>query len=115
MAQGRASAVDAEPPLRKAGRTTVGDRLLLALRPPGLSSGPLRWLGLAMLLLAVVFTAFATSQVTSNTPSAGSVIGNGNNNSASANVPYSSRTFFLYNNAVLLDQSTATSSCPCPR
>src|SRR4029077_2934545 len=52
-----------------------------------------------------------TSQVTSNTPSAGTVIGNGNNSSSAASVPYSSRTFFLYNNAVLLAQSTATSSC----
>ncbi|HXH95518.1 MAG TPA: Ig domain-containing protein, partial [Thermoanaerobaculia bacterium] len=52
-----------------------------------------------------------TSQVTSNTPSAGTVVGNGNNNSTTANVPYSSRVFFLYNNAVLLTQSTATSSC----
>src|SRR5205085_1675760 len=51
-----------------------------------------------------------TSQVTSNTPSAGTVIGNGNNSSATASVPYSSRTFFLYNNAVLLAQSTATSN-----
>jgi branched-chain amino acid transport system permease protein len=55
MADAHASALDAEPRLRKAARTTVGDRLMLALRPPGLSSGPLRWLGLAMLALALIF------------------------------------------------------------
>jgi branched-chain amino acid transport system permease protein len=55
MAKASASALDAEPRLPKAGRTTVGDRVLLALRPPGLSSGPLRWLGLAMLALAAIF------------------------------------------------------------
>ena len=36
-------------------RTTVADRLMLALRPPGVSSRPLRWLGLAMLALAAIF------------------------------------------------------------
>jgi branched-chain amino acid transport system permease protein len=55
MADAHASALDAEPRLRAAAKPTVGDRLMLALRPPGLSSGPLRWLGLAMLGLAVIF------------------------------------------------------------
>jgi branched-chain amino acid transport system permease protein len=38
-----------------AARSTVADRLMLALRPPGVSPGPLRWLGLAMLALAAIF------------------------------------------------------------
>ena len=37
---------------------TVGDRLVHALRPAALSAGPLRWLGFAMLALAVVFPLF---------------------------------------------------------
>ena len=37
---------------------TVGDRLVHALRPAALSAGPLRWLGIAMLALAVVFPLF---------------------------------------------------------
>src|SRR5204862_7998833 len=36
-------------------RSTIGDRLMLALRPPGASSGPPRWLGLALLTLAAIF------------------------------------------------------------
>ncbi len=37
---------------------TVGDRLVHALRPAAMSAGPLRWLGLAMLALAVLFPLF---------------------------------------------------------
>jgi branched-chain amino acid transport system permease protein len=35
--------------------STVGTRLMRALRPADLASGPLRWLGLALLALAIVF------------------------------------------------------------
>ena len=42
----------------------------------------------------------ATSAVTSNWPSANTTVASGNSGSTSAQVPYSSRTFYLYNNAV---------------
>ncbi|KKS99802.1 MAG: hypothetical protein UV76_C0017G0002 [Candidatus Nomurabacteria bacterium GW2011_GWA2_43_15] len=38
-------------------------------------------------------------------------VGTGNNNSASYSVAYGSRTFYLYNNNILLAQATATASC----
>ena len=53
----------------------------------------------------------ATSAVTSNWPSANTTVASGNSGSTSAQVPYSSRTFYLYNNAVQLATSNATSSC----
>ena len=53
----------------------------------------------------------ATSQVTSNWPSANTVVGNGNSGSTSAEVSYNSRAFYLYNNAQLLATSNATASC----
>ncbi len=37
---------------------TIGERLARALRPAVMSAGPLRWLGLAMLALAVLFPLF---------------------------------------------------------
>ena len=45
---------------RRLGRTakTIGERLMRALRPAVMSAGPLRWLGLAMLALAVLFPLF---------------------------------------------------------
>jgi hypothetical protein len=52
-----------------------------------------------------------TSQVTSNTPTSGTVIGNGNSGSVSVNVPYSSRNFYLYNDGQLLDEMKATATC----
>ena len=51
------------------------------------------------------------SAVTSNTPSANTQIASGNNGSTTASVFFNSRTFFLYNNAVQLAASSATSSC----
>lgn len=52
------------------------------------------------------------SNVTSNTPVANTVVGNGNNGSAvPATVPYGSRTFFLNNNTVPLANATATATC----
>ncbi|NOT08918.1 MAG: hypothetical protein HOP28_12025 [Gemmatimonadales bacterium] len=52
-----------------------------------------------------------TSQVTSNTPNANTVIGTGNNSSASASIPFGGRTFFLYNNAVELASKSVSASC----
>ncbi|HPX52535.1 MAG TPA: hypothetical protein PLE26_02035 [Candidatus Paceibacterota bacterium] len=52
-----------------------------------------------------------TSQVTSNTPTSGTVIGNGNSGSVSVSVPYSSRNFYLYNDGQLLDEMKATATC----
>ncbi len=49
----------------------------------------------------------ATSAVTAS----GMTNVNGNSGSQAMAVPYSSRIFYLYNNSVLLAQSTATSSC----
>ena len=37
---------------------TIGDRLMRAMRPAPVSTGPLRWLGFVMLALAVVFPLF---------------------------------------------------------
>jgi branched-chain amino acid transport system permease protein len=54
MAQVDASG-DAEPQHRSPVATTFGERLARALRPSDVSSGPLRWFGLAMLVLAAVF------------------------------------------------------------
>ena len=54
-----------------------------------------------------------TSNVTSNYPSANTIVATGNSNSSlSVIVPYSSRKFYLYNNGEPpLAQITATSSC----
>jgi len=52
-----------------------------------------------------------TSAVTSNYPSANTTVATGNSGSVSASVPYNSRTFYLYNNGVLLVTRTAASSC----
>ena len=53
-----ASRVDDEARRPAATTKTIGDRLMRALRPASVSAGPLRWLGLAMLALAVVFPLF---------------------------------------------------------
>ncbi|MGE0039495.1 MAG: branched-chain amino acid ABC transporter permease [Xanthobacteraceae bacterium] len=53
-----ASRVDDEARRPAATTKSIGDRLMRALRPPSVSAGPLRWLGLAMLALAVVFPLF---------------------------------------------------------
>ena len=58
-----------------------------------------------------------TSSVTSNTTDTGTATSNqvvavGNSGSyVKFTIPYSSRTFFLYNNAQLLDQKTVTAGC----
>src|SRR5229473_1939111 len=52
-----------------------------------------------------------TSAVTSNYPSPNTTVATGNSGSVNASVPYSSRVFYLYNNAQLLATSSATSSC----
>src|SRR5438270_12931995 len=52
-----------------------------------------------------------TSAVTSDYPSANTTVATGNSGSTSASVPYSSRTFYLYNNSQLLATSVASSSC----
>ena len=44
--------------MAEAGGTTVADRLMLALRASDRPAGPLRWFGLAMLALAVIFPLF---------------------------------------------------------
>ncbi len=51
MLQGQASGIDAAPPAQ----STVGDRLKRALATPPADTGLLRWFGLVMLALAVVF------------------------------------------------------------
>jgi hypothetical protein len=38
-------------------------------------------------------------------------VGTGNSGNSSVVIPYSSQSFYLYNNSTLLDQGTATSSC----
>lgn len=48
---------------------------------------------------------------TSAVTAAGMTNVNGNSGGQAFAVPFSSRTFYLYNNAILLDQSTATASC----
>jgi uncharacterized protein (TIGR03437 family) len=50
----------------------------------------------------------STSAVTSNYQG---TVATGNNSSAQGTVPYVGTTFYLYNNAVLLAQKTATASC----
>lgn len=53
-----------------------------------------------------------TSNITSNTPSANTVITTGNSGTNfSVSVPYSSRTFFLNNNSVPLASVTPTATC----
>ena len=53
-----------------------------------------------------------TSAVTSGYPSANTTVFSGNNGGpSSVTVPYNSRTFYLYNNAQLLAQTTVTASC----
>ncbi len=52
-----------------------------------------------------------TSVVTSSYPSSNTPVATGNSGSQSVAIPYSSRSFYLYNNNILLDQKTATSSC----
>lgn len=53
-----------------------------------------------------------TSNITSNTPSANTIITTGNSGTNfSVSVPYSSRTFFLNNNAVALVSVTPTATC----
>lgn len=52
------------------------------------------------------------SEVTSNTPTAGTVVATGDSDSGVPfTVPYSMRVFYLYNNSVLLAQSTVYSDC----
>ncbi|HEX6096293.1 MAG TPA: PKD domain-containing protein, partial [Thermoanaerobaculia bacterium] len=51
------------------------------------------------------------SRVTSNYPTANTLIDTGNSGSKSVEVPYGGRSFFLYNNGVELDRSNATASC----
>ncbi|HEX6096988.1 MAG TPA: hypothetical protein VF432_11740, partial [Thermoanaerobaculia bacterium] len=51
------------------------------------------------------------SRVTSNYPSANTLIDTGNSGSKSVEVPYGGRSFFLYNNGVELDRSNATANC----
>lgn len=55
MLQAKASRVDAQPPAKAAARTTVAERLMRALEPSHSDGKLLRWFGLAMLALAVVF------------------------------------------------------------
>ena len=52
-----------------------------------------------------------TSFVASSYPSPNSTIANGNSGSQSVSIPWNSRTFYLYNNGILLDQASATASC----
>jgi hypothetical protein len=53
-----------------------------------------------------------TSAITSSTPAANTPITSGNSgNAVAVTVLYNTRTFFLINNGVTLDQKTATSSC----
>ena len=51
------------------------------------------------------------SQVTSSWPNANTVVGNGNTGSVSAPVPVPGRAFYLYNNGVLLAESSASATC----
>jgi hypothetical protein len=55
----------------------------------------------------------ATSAVTSNYPNANTSIATGNSGSQSVSIPYTSspRSFYLYNNAVLLATTPVTASC----
>jgi hypothetical protein len=54
----------------------------------------------------------STSAVTSSYPSAGTEVATGNSGNTSIYIPYNSRTFYLYNNGDLLDQDTASATCP---
>ena len=49
----------------------------------------------------------ATSAVTSG----GATVANGNSGSSSFSIPFGSKTFYLYNNSILLDQKTVSASC----
>ncbi len=53
----------------------------------------------------------STSSVTSNYPSANTTVFTGNNGTNTASVPHAGRSFFLYNNGVLLATSVATANC----
>jgi branched-chain amino acid transport system permease protein len=53
-----ASRVDDKARRPAATTKTIGDRFMRLLRPASVSAGPLRWLGFAMLALAVVFPLF---------------------------------------------------------
>ena len=55
MVQADAASGDAEPEHRRPVASTFGERLTRALRPSDVSAGPLRWFGLAMLVLAALF------------------------------------------------------------
>ena len=56
--------------------------------------------------------AVGTSNITSNTPSANTIITTGNSGTNfSASVPYNSRSFFLNNNSIQLATATATATC----
>lgn len=52
-----------------------------------------------------------TSQVTSNYPSAGTVIANSNNGNATVTIPYNSRQFFLYNSSLELANVSVNANC----
>jgi hypothetical protein len=51
------------------------------------------------------------SQVTSNTPTLNTIVSTGNNSSVLTSVPHNGRMFYLYNNGLELDSSSATASC----
>ncbi len=55
MAQADAASDAAEPQHRWRPAAAFGERLARALRPSDVSAGPLRWFGLAMLVLAALF------------------------------------------------------------
>lgn len=55
MLQAKASRIDAKPLPQPAARSTVGERLLQALKPAHADTRLLRWFGLIMLALAMVF------------------------------------------------------------
>src|SRR3989344_3829054 len=50
----------------------------------------------------------AVSAVTSSS----GTMANGNSSSSSFAIPFGSKTFYLYNNAILLDQKTVSANCP---
>jgi hypothetical protein len=50
----------------------------------------------------------ATSAVTTD---GGMTVGNGNSGSSAFTIPFGSKTFYLYNNAILLDTKTVSGSC----
>jgi len=59
MLQAKASRIDAKPLPKYAARLSVGERLMQALKPSHADSRLLRWFGLAMLALAIIFPWFA--------------------------------------------------------